>query len=121
MEIVLIIILFCLMLYAFIKLAKIKKETYQKDTKITTLNQQIDQLKIEVSNHLYDKRSLNDKILSLRTELSNLQMDKKNIEQKNVRLKEHNDALSKYQDILNVQIECEYLLKKAEKDSIKLS
>ncbi|KQM37687.1 hypothetical protein ASE55_14695 [Chryseobacterium sp. Leaf201] len=56
----------------------------------------------------------------LRAELSNLQIDKNSTDQKNLLLKNQNDALSKYQDILNVQTECEYLLKKAEKDSIRL-
>jgi hypothetical protein len=120
MEIVLIIIFFGLMLYAFGRSSKIKKEIIQKNLQITSLNQEINQLRSEISNHHSDKRSLNDKIQRLRAELSNLQIDKKAVDEKNIQLKSHNDVLSKYQDIINVQIECEYLLKKAERESLKL-
>jgi hypothetical protein len=120
MEIVLIIIFFGLMLYAFSRSTKIKKEAIHKDVQIASLNQEINQLKIEISNHQADKRSLNDKIQRLRSELSSLQIDKKAVDEKNIQLKNHNDTLSKYQDIINVQIECEYLLKKAERDGLKL-
>lgn len=121
MEIVFIIILFGLMLYAFSKSGKIKKEVVQKDQQISNLNREISQLKIEISNHQSDKRTLNDKFQRLRAELSNLQIDKRAVDDKNIQLKNHNAALSKYQDIINVQVECEYLLKKAEKDSLKLT
>ncbi|KQT35974.1 hypothetical protein ASG22_00480 [Chryseobacterium sp. Leaf405] len=57
----------------------------------------------------------------LRTDFSNLQIDKRAVDEKNIQLKNHNDILSKYQDIINVQVECEYLLKKAEKESLKLT
>ncbi|WP_066758944.1 DUF4041 domain-containing protein [Chryseobacterium glaciei] len=120
MGIVLIIIFFCLMMFAFMKSGNIKKELAKKDAQIARLNLEINQLKNEISGHQTDKRSLNDKIQRLRAELSNLQIDKRSIEEKNIQLKNNNDALSKYQDILNIQVECEYLLKKAEKDSIKL-
>ena len=120
MEIVLIIIFFGLMLYAFSRSRKIKKEILQKDVQIAALNQQINQLKIEISNYQSDKRSLNDKIQRLRADLSNLQINKKTVDEKNIQLKNHNDTLSKYQDIINIQVECEYLLKKAERDSLKL-
>lgn len=99
MEIVLIIILFCLMLYAFLKSGNIKKEVDKRDAQIVSLNLLIIQLKAEIAM---------------------LKVDKGLLEEKNIRLKNNNDALSKYQDILNVQVECEYLLKKAEKDSLKL-
>jgi hypothetical protein len=120
MEIILIIILFLLMLYAFIMLGKTKKESAAKDQRISALSQEISQLKNEISSHLSDKRSLNDKIQRLRAELSNLQIDKRTTDERNTQLKNHNDTLIKYQDIINVQVECEYLLKKAEKDSLKL-
>lgn len=120
MEIVLIIILICFMVFAFVRLSKIKKEGEKKDAQIASLNGGISHLKIEISNHQNDKRSLNDKIQRVRTELSNLQIDKRSVEDKNIQLKNNNDALSKYQDIINIQVECDYLLKKAEKESIKL-
>ncbi len=121
MEILIIVILFCLMLYAFVRSGKIKKEAALKDAQITALNQEIGRLKTEISGLQSDKSSLNGKIQRLRAELSNLQIDKNSTDQKNLLLKNQNDALSKYQDILNVQTECEYLLKKAEKDSIRLN
>lgn len=108
------------MLYAFSKSGTAKKELLQKEAKITDLNREIHQLKTEISNLNSDKRSLHDKIQRLRTDLSNLQMDKRAVDQKNIQLKNQNDALSKYQDIINIQVECEYLLKKAERDSVKL-
>ncbi|SDQ03974.1 Meiotically up-regulated gene 113 [Chryseobacterium soldanellicola] len=120
MQSLLIILLICLTLYAFIKLNKIKKELAQKNAQIISLNQEINQLKSELLNYQSDKKSLNDKIQKLRSELSNLQIDKRTSDDKILQLKNHNDALSKYQDILNVQIECEYLLKKAERDGLKL-
>lgn len=120
MEIILIIILSLLVLYAFIILGKTKKESAAKDSRIIALSQEISQLKNEASNHLSDKKSLNDKIQRLRAELSNLQIDKRSTDEKNTQLKNHNDALIKYQDIINVQVECEYLLKRAEKDSLKM-
>jgi hypothetical protein len=99
MQILLIVLLICLTFYAFSKLNKVKKELIQKNAQINNLNAQINQLNNEILGHQSDKRTLNDKILQL---------------------KNHNDALSKYQDIINVQVECEYLLKKAERDSLKL-
>lgn len=120
MEIILIIILICFMVFAFVRSGKIKKEGDKKDAKIASLNGEISHLKIEISNHQTDKRSLNDKIQRLRTEFSNLQIDKRSVENKNIQLKNNNDALSKYQDIINIQVECDYLLKKAEKESVKL-
>lgn len=121
MAVALIIIFFCLMLYAFSKSGGLKKELVKKDSEINNLTNEINQFKIEISNHQADKRSLNDKNQRLRTELSNLQIDKRAVDEKNIQLKNHNDALSKYQDIINVQTECEYLLKKAEKERIKLT
>jgi len=113
MEILFIIILFGLMIYAFAKSGKLKKDLSQKNNLIIQLNSQIDQLKNEiVSYQTSDQKSKSD--------ISSLQMDKRSLENKILQLKNHNDALSKYQDILNVQVECEYLLKKAEKDSERL-
>ena len=101
------------MIYAFAKSGKLKKDLSQKNNLIIQLNSQIDQLKNEiVSYQTSDQKSKSD--------ISSLQMDKRSLENKILQLKNHNDALSKYQDILNVQVECEYLLKKAEKDSERL-
>jgi hypothetical protein len=113
MEILLIITLSGLMIYAFAKSGKLKKQLHQKSNLIIQLNSQIDQLKINIlSLQTADQKS--------KADISNLQMDKRSLENKILQLKSHNDALSKYQDILNVQVECEYLLKKAEKDSERL-
>ncbi|MGH1516525.1 DUF4041 domain-containing protein [Chryseobacterium sp. JK1] len=92
MEIVLIFILLLLIIYIFGSSSKFKKESDRKDAKIATLNTENDQLKTELSN-----------------------LDKKNKE-----IRTHNDALRKYQDIIDIKAECEYLLQKAQRDSLKL-
>lgn len=99
MEIVLIIILFVFLLYAFGKSGKLKKESLQKDTQIASLNRENSQLK---------------------NDLSKLQMDKVTLSKKVAELLQHNDTLRKYQDIIDVRVECEYLLQKAQKESLKL-
>lgn len=99
MEIVLIIILFVFLLYAFGKSGKLKKESLQKDTQIASLNRENSQLK---------------------SDLSKLQMDKVTLSKKVAELLQHNDTLRKYQDIIDVRVECEYLLQKAQKESLKL-
>ncbi|WP_312287515.1 GIY-YIG nuclease family protein [Chryseobacterium gleum] len=99
MAILLIIILLILMLYAFSTSGKLKKESLQKDTQITNLKGENSRLKIEVSKLQLDHNTLNRKI---------------------VELSQHNDALRKYQDIIDVKVECDYLLKKAERDSLRL-
>lgn len=87
------------MLYAFSTSGKFKKESLQKDTQITNLKGENSRLKIEVSKLQLDNNTLNRKI---------------------VELSQHNDALRKYQDIIDVKVECDYLLKKAERDSLRL-
>lgn len=78
---------------------QVKKESEKKDKKIADLHSELNYLKIDFNN---------------------LQIEKRSLEEKNSQLKNHNATLSRYQDILNVQVECEYLLKNAEKDSAKL-
>lgn len=99
MEIVLIIFLLLLVFYAFGTSGKFKKESLKKDTKIADLNRENSQLKIDISK---------------------LQKDKGLLSKKNAELLHHNDALRKYQDIIDVKLECEYLLQKAQRDSLKV-
>lgn len=99
MQIVLILVLIGLTAYAFSTANKLKKESEKKDKKIADLHSELNYLKIDFNN---------------------LQIEKRSLEEKNSQLKNHNTTLSRYQDILNVQVECEYLLKNAEKDSAKL-
>ncbi|MDR3024960.1 DUF4041 domain-containing protein [Chryseobacterium sp.] len=99
MAILLIIILFILMLYAFNKSGKFKKESLRKDTLISNFKNENNELKMEISKLQLDKMTLNKKI----TELMR-----------------NNDALRKYQDIIDIKVECDYLLKKAERDSLRL-
>lgn len=87
------------MLYAFSTSGKFKKESLRKDTQITNLKNENNHLKVEISKLQIDKSTLNGKI---------------------VQLSQHNDALRKYQDIIDVKVECDYLLKKAERDSLRL-
>ncbi|WP_431609276.1 DUF4041 domain-containing protein [Chryseobacterium sp. 'Rf worker isolate 10'] len=99
MAILLIIILFILMLYAFGKSGKFKKESLKKEAQITNLKRENDQLKVEVSK---------------------LQLDKITLSKKIAEVLQHNDSLRKYQDIIDIKVECDYLLKKAERDSLRL-
>ncbi|AZA93539.1 T5orf172 domain [Chryseobacterium nakagawai] len=99
MEIVLIIILLLLVFYAFGKSGTLKKESLKKDTKIANLNRENSQLK---------------------TDVLKLQTDKGVLSKKNAELLQHNDALRKYQDIIDVKLECEYLLQKAQRDGLKI-
>lgn len=99
MEIVLIIFLLLLVLYAFGTSGKLQKESLKKDTKIANLNRENNQFK---------------------TDISKLQTDKGILSKKNAELLQHNDALRKYQDIIDVKLECEYLLQKAQRDSLKV-
>ncbi|MFY7845133.1 DUF4041 domain-containing protein [Chryseobacterium gambrini] len=120
MEILLIIILLGLLIFAFSKSGKNKKQASEKEAQIVNLKKEINQLRTEISNLNSDKKSLQDKIQRIRADFSNLQIEKRSVDEKNLQLKNQNDALSKYQDIINVQVECEYLLKRAERDSLKL-
>lgn len=99
MAILLIIILFILMLYAFGTSGKFKKESLRKDTLITNLKRENNELKMEISK---------------------LQLDKITLNKKMAELMQHNNALRKYQDIIDIKVECDYLLKKAERDSLRL-
>lgn len=99
MEIVLIIILILVLLFVFATLGNVKKKSAGKDTKIANLNRENNQLKADISK---------------------LQTDKGLLSKKNVELLQHNDALRKYQDIIDVKLECEYLLQKAQRDSLKV-
>ncbi|MCS4304174.1 DUF4041 domain-containing protein [Chryseobacterium sp. BIGb0232] len=99
MEIVLIIILLLLVFYAFGTSGKLKKEILQKDNQIATLNRENNQLKTDISKIQTDKVTLNKKVAELL---------------------QHNDALRKYQDIIDVKVECEYLLQKAQRDILKI-
>ncbi|PTT23437.1 DUF4041 domain-containing protein [Chryseobacterium sp. HMWF028] len=87
------------MLYAFGKSGKFKKESLKKETQITNLKRENDRLKAEVSK---------------------LQLDKITLSKKIAEVLQHNDGLRKYQDIIDIKVECDYLLKKAERDSLRL-
>ena len=99
MAILSIIILLILMLYAFNKSEKLKKESLRKETLITNFKKENNELKMEISKLQLDKMTLNKKVAELM---------------------QHNDALRKYQDIIDIKVECDYLLKKAERDSLRL-
>ncbi|MDM1555138.1 MULTISPECIES: DUF4041 domain-containing protein [Chryseobacterium] len=99
MEILIIIVLVIVTIYINTKSRKLKKEVLKKDNQITTLSRDNNQLKAEVSQLQMDKIVLNKKIAELL---------------------QHNNALRKYQDIIDVKTECEYLLQKAQRDSLKV-
>lgn len=106
MEILLIIFLILLLLFAFGRLSSVNKQSAVKDTQITNLKSENNQLRTDVSK--------------LKTDVSRLQTDKGLLSKKNTELQQHNDALRKYQDIIDVKVECEYLLQKAQRDSLKI-
>lgn len=87
------------MLYAFGKSGKFKKESLKKEAQITNLKRENDQLNVEISK---------------------LQLDKITLSKKIAEVLQHNDSLRKYQDIIDIKVECDYLLKKAERDSLRL-
>ncbi|WP_336687406.1 DUF4041 domain-containing protein [Chryseobacterium bernardetii] len=99
MEIVLIIILILVSLFAFATLGNVKKQSAGKDTSIANLNRENNQLRVDILK---------------------LQTDKDLLSKKNAELLQHNDALRKFQDIIDVKVECEYLLQKAQRDSLKM-
>lgn len=99
MIVLLIIALLILVIIAFGKSGNLKKELLKKETQIAALNRENDRLKADVSK---------------------LQTDKGLLSRKIAELLQHNDALRKYQDIIDVKVECEYLLQKAQRDSLKL-
>lgn len=103
---ILIVIFAILAIYFYTKYSKLKIENKTKDLKINELTRDINQFKSE--NTL-----LKNKLQSAKTEFSNLQIN-------NRELKDKIAELSKYQSIIDVKIECEYLLKKAQKDYEKL-
>lgn len=99
MEIILILILSFFAIYFYTKVNKLKNEIKTKDLKVNEL---------VIKNNL-----LETKIQSSNRENSNLQTA-------NREMKDKIAELSKYQSIIDVKIECEYLLKKAQKDYEKL-
>jgi len=121
METVLIIVLIGLVIFAFTKISKLKKNLVQKDVQITGLNQEIGRLNSENLTLHSDRRSLSDKNQRLRSEVSNLQMDKRSLDSQMAALKDKNTELQKYQNIIDVKVECEYLLQKAQRQSLKLT
>lgn len=99
MEVLIIIVLVIVIIYMNTKSGKLKKEVLKKDNQIATLSRENSQLK---------------------TDLSTLQMDRITLNKKVAELIQHNNALIKYQDIIDVKTECEYLLQKAQRESLKV-
>ena len=106
MEIILIVILIILAIYFYAKSQKLNNEIKTKDSKITELSR-------DITQHQAENNLLKNKLQSTQTELSELQINNRDLKDKIV-------ELSKYQNIIDVKIECEYLLKKAQKDYEKL-
>lgn len=106
MEIILIVILIILAIYFYARSQKLNNEIKTKDSKITELSR-------DITQHQAENNLLKNKLQSTQTELSELQINNRDLKDKIV-------ELSKYQNIIDVKIECEYLLKKAQKDYEKL-
>ncbi|UFH32464.1 DUF4041 domain-containing protein [Chryseobacterium sp. C-71] len=99
MEIILILILSFLAIYFYTKFKKLKNEIKTKDIKFNEL---------VVQNNL------------LETKIQSANRENLNLQNTNREMKDKIAELSKYQSIIDVKIECEYLLKKAQKDYEKL-
>lgn len=113
MEIILIVILAGLMVYFYTRSKKLKNEIKNKDLKINDLTKIINQFQSEILKYQNENNSLKTNLQSAKKDLSYIQIT-------NRELKDKIAELSKYQNIIDVKIECEYLLKKAQKDYEKL-
>ena len=113
MEIILIIILAVLTVYFYTRAKKLKNEIKNKDLKINDLTRIINQFQSEILKYQTENNSLKTNLQSAKKDLSYIQIT-------NRELKDKIAELSKYQNIIDVKIECEYLLKKAQKDYEKL-
>ncbi|MEG1665413.1 DUF4041 domain-containing protein [Chryseobacterium sp.] len=113
MEIILIVILAVLAIYFYTRAKKLKNEIKNRDFKINDLTRSINQFQSEILKYQTENSSLKTNLQSAKKDLSYIQIT-------NRELKEKIAELSKYQNIIDVKIECEYLLKKAQKDYEKL-
>lgn len=113
MEIILILILAVLAVYFYTRAKKLKNEIKNKDLKINDLTRIINQFQSEILKYQTENSSLKTNLQSAKKDLSYIQIT-------NRELKDKIAELSKYQNIIDVKIECEYLLKKAQKDYEKL-
>jgi len=124
-----------------VEIGQLRTEIFRFESDTRSLNDKNKSLKTEVANLQVERRSLDAKIRqiqttndtlesdkkllheknqSLKTEVTNLKIERRDLDIKILKVQTNNDALKKYQDIIDVKVECEYLLQKAEKDSRKL-
>lgn len=108
MEIILIVILAVLAVYFYTRAKKLKNEIKNKDLKINDLTRIINQFQSEILKYQTENSSLKTNLQSAKKDLSYIQIT-------NRELKDKIAELSKYQNIIDVKIECEYLLKKSAK------
>jgi hypothetical protein len=113
MEILLIVIFAGLTVYFYTRSNKLKNEIKNKDLTINDLTQKTIQFQAEILKYQTENSSLKTNLQSAKKDLSYIQITHRE-------LKEKIAELSKYQNIIDVKIECEYLLKKAQKDYEKL-
>lgn len=113
MEILLIVIFAALAVYFYTQSNKLKNEIKNKNLTINDLTQKIIRFQTEIVKYQTDNNSLKTNLQSVKKNLSYIQIT-------NRELKDKIAELSQYQNIIDVKIECEYLLKKAQKDYEKL-
>lgn len=113
MEIILIVILAVLAIYFYTRAKKLKNEIKNKDLKINDLTRIINQFQSEILKYQTENNSLKTNLQSAKKDLSYIQIT-------NRELRDKIAELSQYQNIIDVKVECEYLLKKAQKDYEKL-
>lgn len=99
---------------------RLKTEVANLQVERRNLDAKIRQIQTSNDTLESDKQLLNEKNQSLKTEVTNLKIERRNLDFKISKVQANNDALKKYQDIIDVKVECDYLLQKAEKDSQKL-
>ncbi|MCD1117360.1 DUF4041 domain-containing protein [Chryseobacterium turcicum] len=113
MEILLIVIFAALAVYFYTQSNKLKNEIKNKNLTINDLTQKINQFQTEIVKYQTDNNSLKTNLQSVKKDFSYVQIT-------NRELKDKIAELSQYQNIIDVKVECEYLLKKAQKDYEKL-
>ncbi|MBD8081652.1 DUF4041 domain-containing protein [Chryseobacterium caseinilyticum] len=113
MEIFIIVTSVVLIIYFFIKVNNLRSENKKNKDQIVNLTQDLNEARINSTKFQSENGTLKFKLKTVETELSNFRIKNREQEEKVF-------ELGKYQNIIDVKVECEYLLKKAQKDYEKL-
>ncbi|WP_262147283.1 DUF4041 domain-containing protein [Chryseobacterium foetidum] len=113
MEIFIIVTLVVLIIYFFIKASNLSAENKKSKDHIVNLTRDLNEARINSTKFQSENGTLKFKLKTVETELSNFRIKNRELEGKVF-------ELGKFQNIIDVKVECEYLLKKAQKDYEKL-